>query len=174
MSTEVYYCGGIRRPEDRYLRKAVGGFCLDDPSFGATVPHRLDLVVHSPTGVSWGDSGPGSAQCALALLADLLGDDDRAVRLHQDFKNLFVAGLRENCNWSVEAHILWALVDHLDQRGLPPLLPSSGGGPTYTSHLVGVWRSAKGVVLVLRVTAPEEYAGRVFLQHIQPGGLGGA
>ena len=47
------------------------------------LPLRLDLFNHSPTGFSWGYGGSGPAQLALALLADALGDDDRAVRLHQ-------------------------------------------------------------------------------------------
>jgi hypothetical protein len=55
------------------------------------LPLRLDLFNHSPTGFSWGYTGSGPAQLALALLADALGDDDLAVRLHQDFKFKVVA-----------------------------------------------------------------------------------
>ena len=50
------------------------------------LPLRRDLVNHSPTGFGWGYHGSGPAQLALALLADALGYDDRAVRLHQYFK----------------------------------------------------------------------------------------
>lgn len=50
------------------------------------LPLRLDLWDHSPTGFEWGYPGSGPAQLALALLADALGDDARAVRLHQAFK----------------------------------------------------------------------------------------
>ena len=52
----------------------------------APLPLRLDLFNHSPTGFSWGYGGSGPAQLALALLADALGHDDLAVRLHQAFK----------------------------------------------------------------------------------------
>lgn len=53
---------------------------------------RLDLINHSPNGLSWGYSGSAPAQCALAILADFLEDNDAlAVRLHQDFKLRFVA-----------------------------------------------------------------------------------
>jgi Family of unknown function (DUF6166) len=47
---------------------------------------RLDLSNHSPTGFEWGYPGSGPAQLALAILADFLGDDVRAVALHQEFK----------------------------------------------------------------------------------------
>jgi len=43
---------------------------------------RLDLFNHSPTGFEWGSGGSGPAQLALAILADHLGDDATAVRLH--------------------------------------------------------------------------------------------
>jgi uncharacterized protein DUF6166 len=55
------------------------------------LPLRLDLFNHSPTGFGWGYGGSGPAQLALALLADSLGDNDRAIRLHQDFKFKVVA-----------------------------------------------------------------------------------
>ena len=54
---------------------------------------RLDLYNHSPTGFEWGYGGSGPAQLALALLADTLGDGERAVRLHQFFKRRVVADL---------------------------------------------------------------------------------
>jgi hypothetical protein len=46
---------------------------------------RYDLRNHSPDGFNWGYGGSGPAQLALALLADALGDDQRAQRLYQDF-----------------------------------------------------------------------------------------
>lgn len=57
------------------------------------LPPRLDLWNHSPTGFEWGYGGSGPAQLALALLANALGDDDRAVRLHQAFKWARIATL---------------------------------------------------------------------------------
>jgi hypothetical protein len=47
---------------------------------------RLDLFNHSPTWFEWGYGGSGPAQLALAILADHLGDNATAVRLHQQFK----------------------------------------------------------------------------------------
>ena len=60
---------------------------------GRPLNPRLDLWNHSPTGFEWGYGGSGPAQLALALLADLLQNDDEAVNLHQDFKFSIVAGL---------------------------------------------------------------------------------
>lgn len=49
------------------------------------LPWRLDLGNHSPTGLSWGYAGSGPHQCALALLADHLGDEKQAVKLYHAF-----------------------------------------------------------------------------------------
>jgi len=54
---------------------------------------RLDLSNHSPTGFEWGYGGSGPAQLALALLADVMGDDDAALRMHQHFKFMIVSRL---------------------------------------------------------------------------------
>lgn len=47
---------------------------------------RLDLRRHSPTGFNWGYAGSGPAQLALALCADALDDDERALRVYQRVK----------------------------------------------------------------------------------------
>jgi Family of unknown function (DUF6166) len=60
---------------------------------GRPLNPRFDLWGHSPSGFEWGYGGSGSAQLALALLADHLSDDDQAVLHHQDFKRAVVAGL---------------------------------------------------------------------------------
>ena len=63
----------------------------------AALPLRLDLVSHSATGFDWGHNGADAAQLALAMLAaDHLGDDERAIRLHQAFKRRVVAALRDD------------------------------------------------------------------------------
>ena len=46
---------------------------------GRPLNPRLDLWSHSPTGFEWGYGGSGPAQLALALLADHLEDDKRAL-----------------------------------------------------------------------------------------------
>jgi hypothetical protein len=65
----------------------------DHAGGGYPLPPRLDLRNHSPTGFEYGYSGSGPAQLALALLADALGDEVRAERLHQDFKFKVIARL---------------------------------------------------------------------------------
>lgn len=76
---------------------------------------RLDLVSHSPTGLSWGYGGSGAAQCALAMLADFLeNNDELAVRLHQDFKQRFVARFRNEWRLTGRAIRRWLAGGELD------------------------------------------------------------
>lgn len=58
-----------------------------------SLKERQDLRDHSQTGFEWGFGGSGPAQLALALLADHLGDDQRALALYQEFKFQVVAAL---------------------------------------------------------------------------------
>lgn len=60
---------------------------------GDLLDFRLDLQNHSPTGFEWGYAGSGSAQLALAILADHLEDEQQALNLYQRFKWTVVAGL---------------------------------------------------------------------------------
>jgi hypothetical protein len=69
---------------------------------------RLDLWNHSPTGFECGYNGSGPAQLALALLADVVGDED-AVSLHQPFKFAVVGRWpREGFTITAEAIETWA------------------------------------------------------------------
>lgn len=68
-------------------------FGLEVTVDGQPLDPRFDLWEHSPTGFEWGYSGSGPAQLALALLADHLGDDERAIALHQDLKRAVVTKL---------------------------------------------------------------------------------
>lgn len=47
---------------------------------------RFDLRKHSLTGFEWGYGGSGPAQLALALAADVLGDDEAALDVYQRLK----------------------------------------------------------------------------------------
>lgn len=60
---------------------------------------RLDLSNHSPTGFSWGYSGSGAAQLALAILCHALHCDERAEELFQEFKDAVVARFDQNQPW---------------------------------------------------------------------------
>ena len=80
------------------------------------LPLRLDLFNHSPTGFSWGYGGSGPAQLAVALLADALGDDDRAIRLHQCFKFKVVACWPEGERWWITTDQITAVVNLIEQE----------------------------------------------------------
>ena len=58
---------------------------------GKPLNPRLDLRNHSPDGFEWGYGGSGPAQLALALLADHMSDDDKALRLYPSFKAAVIA-----------------------------------------------------------------------------------
>ncbi len=60
---------------------------------GAPLPLRLDLHSFNRTGFEWTYAGPGPQQLALALLADHLGDDARALAMCRPFMQAVVAHL---------------------------------------------------------------------------------
>jgi hypothetical protein len=60
---------------------------------GAPLDPRFDLKRLSPTGFEWTYEGNGPAQLALALLADHLGDNARALALYEPFMRAVVAEL---------------------------------------------------------------------------------
>ena len=57
------------------------------------MPPRYDLKRLSSTGFEWTYQGAGPAQLALALLADHLADDNRALALYDAFMKRVVAEL---------------------------------------------------------------------------------
>jgi len=60
---------------------------------GRPLDPRFDLKRLSPTGFEWTYEGNGPAQLALALLADHLGDDAKALTLYEPFMRAVVADL---------------------------------------------------------------------------------
>lgn len=93
MTSKIY--AGIRGPSGKAHVHVV-----EDGDSHALAP-RLDLFNHSPTGFAWGFSGSGPAQLALAILADALGDDARALRLHQGFKFVVIAALPQTKDFDI-------------------------------------------------------------------------
>jgi hypothetical protein len=65
------------------------------------------LYNHSPDGFQWGYGGSGPTQLALALLLDATGDPELSVRLHQDFKEAFVATWDEKWEITTEQIKSW-------------------------------------------------------------------
>jgi hypothetical protein len=55
------------------------------------LPQRLDVKELSDDGFEWSFEGPASAQLALAMLVDHLGDADKALRLYEPFMQEVVA-----------------------------------------------------------------------------------
>jgi hypothetical protein len=60
---------------------------------GKPLPPRFDLKRLSSTGFEWTYEGAGPAQLALALLADHLGDDAKALSVYEPFMHRVVAEL---------------------------------------------------------------------------------
>lgn len=60
---------------------------------GQPLDERYDLKRFTDSGFEWTYEGKEPAQLALALLADHLGDDDRALALCKGFMSLTVANL---------------------------------------------------------------------------------
>jgi hypothetical protein len=89
----------------------------DAPGGGYPLPPRLDLRNHSPTGYEWGYAGSGPAQLSLALLADALGDDEKAQQHYQDFK-FKVVGRLPHDRWEMSEEDIRQTVARLEaERG---------------------------------------------------------
>jgi hypothetical protein len=69
---------------------------VDEAGIVHMLDPRFDLRNHSPTGFSWGYSGSGLAQLALAILCHALHCDERAVELYQEFKDAVVSRFDQN------------------------------------------------------------------------------
>jgi len=79
---------------------------------GEPLAPRYDLRRLSATGFEWTYEGPGPAQLALALLADHLGDDARALRLYERLMRALVADLDNS--WELTTEDIDAVLAGLD------------------------------------------------------------
>lgn len=77
---------------------------------------RLDLANHSPTGLSWGYVGSGPAQLSLALLADALEDDERALKLYQPFQRAYIARIPIKKEWGLTATMIELLANITERQ----------------------------------------------------------
>jgi Family of unknown function (DUF6166) len=81
---------------------------------------RYDLRSHSPTGFEWGYSGSGPAQLALALAADVLGDDEKAQDVYQQLKFKLIGGLPDH-GWILSEERIRTAIEAIEQnRGHSP------------------------------------------------------
>jgi hypothetical protein len=76
---------------------------------------RYDLHRHSMTGYEWGFGGSGPAQLALALAADVLGDDDKAQEVYQRLKFRLVGGLPDE-GWVLTESRIRSAIDAIEQE----------------------------------------------------------
>ena len=81
----------------------------------ASLPPRLDLGYHSPSGLEWGYGGSGPAQLALALLADALQDDERALRIYQRFKWEVVTSLPDT-DWQLSTEEIHHFAEEIEAK----------------------------------------------------------
>jgi hypothetical protein len=80
-------------------------------------PHRDSVSGQSLVTVCDGQKSE-PLQLALALLADALADDDRAVRLHQEFKFKVVACWPEGERWWITTEQITAVVNLIEQENV--------------------------------------------------------
>jgi len=81
---------------------------------GLPLPPRFDLRTFNRTGFEWTYSGPGPRQLALALLADYLGDDARALEMSGPFMHAVVAHLGNA--WVMTSDEIEAALHNLEQQ----------------------------------------------------------
>lgn len=82
----------------------------------SSLPPRLDLVNHSPTGFEWGYGGSGPAQLAFALCQHVLDDTERARRVYQAFKFAVIAPLPRDESWSMTGGFILQQIEQLEAR----------------------------------------------------------
>lgn len=116
--TGVYYKG--RRDEDN---QPVVTKHVDDLE-PVPLPPRLDLRRHSPAGLNWGYLGSGAQQLALALTADVLGDE-HGLAVAQRFK-LSVTSYLPKAGFFITAEAIQTWADELERTNVLPKLPWPG------------------------------------------------
>lgn len=79
-----------------------------------TPARSLRVMAHSPSGFEWGYGGSGPSQLALALLLDVLNDEDAALAAHQAFKWEVIARLPEE-GWTMTTEDIeaWLVLERL-------------------------------------------------------------
>lgn len=91
-------------------------FVIDEHGESTKLALCLNLANHSPTGFEWGYAGSGPAQLALALLVDATGDEQTALRLHQEFKFTVIAKLPRAKPWRLSQQAIITTADKLASR----------------------------------------------------------
>lgn len=79
------------------------------------LPLRLDLRQHATEGFEWGYGEGGPAQLALALLADHLGDDEKALAVYSHVKRRLVWKLPA-LGWTVTGAEIEAVLKKIETQ----------------------------------------------------------
>lgn len=108
---------GVQNPQDPYPSdaNAVGEFMVFVDGHPLSPEHSQKLWNRSPDGFAWGYAGSGPTQLSLALLLDALKDEDRAMRLHQQFKFRVVAAWPRDQGWKITQEEITQICNELDQ-----------------------------------------------------------
>jgi len=86
---------------------------------------RTDLFRDCMTGLDWGYAGNAPAQCALAILADALNNDLRAVLFHKGFCARSIEHLPRHLPWELTQAQAVAMVQEIES-GRHGILPALG------------------------------------------------
>jgi uncharacterized protein DUF6166 len=86
----------------RYKGRRLGQI-VDVTVNGHPLDPRFDLCANNSARFEWGYGGNGPARLALALLADHLADDARALNLYKSFNFEMIAQLSGD-NWEMTSH----------------------------------------------------------------------
>ena len=92
-----------------------GAVIVEDNGESGSLDPRHDVCCHSASGFDWGYSGSGPAQLALALAADVLGDDERAERVHQQLKFKLIGGLSAE-GWVLTEERIRAVIEAIEYQ----------------------------------------------------------
>jgi hypothetical protein len=81
---------------------------------GQPLGERYDIHQFSKYGFEWTYEGPNPQQLALAILADHLGDNDRALRLSEPFMKNVIANLDND--WTLDSAAIDAAIKEIDRN----------------------------------------------------------
>ena len=97
-----------------YSRELGGQVTAREGASKRPLARRFDLRKHSPPGLARGDN---AVQLALALLADALDNDERAIQLHEDFNRRVVTLFPKR--WTITRSRILAYLDAIENDVFP-------------------------------------------------------
>jgi hypothetical protein len=105
---------GYRQPSDKGTVSPAQVTVHEDGQASRPLALRHDLRRHSEE-FNWGYGGSGPAQLALALVADVLGDDEQAQDVYQRVKFKLVGHLPPD-GWTITEEQLRRVINEIRQR----------------------------------------------------------